>query len=198
MINLNLTPEILATLKMAANTTEGNCFGFLGFSLNLQTGDLQDVLQQKVAQPKVKDPTMHQQIAELLTKYALAGKHDRSCKLVKFKDFPGGYAYENAFQRRAVEPLAKLFGKDPQMLIEAAKLLDGKQLGHGDCSVEIEMLKGIPITIVLWTDDELPPTANALFDESAGKYLNVEDLAGLSDLTTWRLSVAQSILKNNF
>jgi len=74
-------------------------------------------------------------------------------------------------------------------------MLGGKQLGHGDCSVEIEMLKGIPITIVLWTDEELPPTANVLFDESAGKYLNVEDLSGLSDLTTWRLSVAQSLLK---
>jgi hypothetical protein len=197
LTNLNLEQETLDKLKWATNNA-ANDFSFLGFSLDLQTGDIQDVLKQKSAEPKLKDPTMHQQIAELLFKYALAGKHDRSGKLVKFKDFPGGYAYEVAFQRRAVEPIAKLFGRNPQELIKVAELLGGKQLGHGECSVEIEMLKGIPITIVLWTDEELPPTANVLFDESAGKYLNVEDLAGISDLTTWRLSIAQSMLKRDF
>jgi hypothetical protein len=195
MAKLYLPQETLDRLKYATNNHEDS-FRFLGFSLNLQTGDLQDVLQQKAAEPKLKDPTMHQQIAELLTKYALAGKHDSVGKLVKFKDFSGGYAYEIAFQRRAVEPVAKFFGRNPQELIKAAELLGGKQLSHGDCSVEIEVFQGIPITIILWVDEELPPTANVLFDESAGKYLNVEDLAGLADLTTWRLSVAQAIQKN--
>jgi len=195
MTTLNLDSETLTKLKWVTNNDSENCFSFLSFSLNLQTGDLQDLLQEKTDSPKLKDPTMHQQIAELLLKYALAGKQTLTGKLVKFKDFPGGYAYENAFHRRTVEPIGKLFGRTPQELIKAAEMLGGKQLGHGYCSVEIEMLKGIPITIVLWTDEELPPTANVLFDESAGKYLNVEDLSGLSDLTTWRLSVAQSILK---
>ncbi len=195
MTNPILDPEILIKLKSETNA-KNNCFRFLGFSLDLQTGDLQDNLQQKTVEPKLKDPAMHQQIAELLTKYALACKHKRTGKLVKFKDFPGGYAYENAFQRRAVEPIVKFFGRNPQELIKAAELLGGKPLSHGDCSVEIEMFPEIPETIVLWTDEELPPTANVLFDESVGSYLNVEDLAGLSDLTTWRLSVAQSILKN--
>lgn len=193
MTKLDLSTETLQRLKHLTN--KSNEFVFLGFSLDLQTGDFQDLLQKESPSPKLKDPTMHQQIAELLLKYALAGKQSLTGKLVKFKDFPGGYAYENAFHRRTVEPIGKLFGRNPQELIKAAEMLGGKQLGHGDCSVEIEMLKGIPITIVLWTDEELPPTANVLFDESAGKYLNVEDLAGLSELTTWRLSVAQEILK---
>jgi hypothetical protein len=195
MVNLKLTQQTLDGLKYATNNQE-NSFCFLGFSLDLQTGELQDDLQRKAVEPKIKDPTMYQQIAELLIKYALAGKHDKAGKLVKFKDFSGGYAYEVAFQRRAVEPVPKLFGGNPQELIKAAELLGGKQLSHGDCSVEIEAFKGIPITIILWADEELPPTANVLFDESDGKYLNVEDLAGLADLMTWRLSVAQALLKN--
>jgi len=194
MVNLNLSQETLDRLKYSVNNHE-NSLCFSGFNLNLQTGDLQDVLQQKVAEPKVKDPTMHQQIGELLTKYALAGKHGRVGKLVKFKVFPGGYAYEVAFQKRAVEPIAKLFGRSPPELIKAAEQLGGKQLGHGDCSVELEAFPGLPLTIILWVDEELPPTANVLFDESAGKYLNVEDLAGLSDLMTWRLSVVQALLR---
>ncbi|XHH07706.1 MAG: DUF3786 domain-containing protein [Candidatus Bathyarchaeia archaeon] len=194
MVNLNLPQETLDRLKFAINNQE-NSVRFLGFNLNLQTGDLQDDLQQKTVEPKVKDPTMYQQIAELLIKYALAGKHERVGRLVKFKDFSGGYAYEVAFQRRAVEPIAKLFGRNPLELIKAAEQLGGKQLSHGDCSVEIEGFPCVPLTIILWADEELPPTANVLFDESAGKYFNVEDLAGLSDLTTWRLSLAQSKLK---
>jgi hypothetical protein len=35
-----------------------------------------------------------------------------------------------------------------------------------------------------------------LFDEPANKFFNVEDLAWLSNLTVWRLSVAQNILNN--
>jgi hypothetical protein len=34
-----------------------------------------------------------------------------------------------------------------------------------------------------------------LFDESANSYLNAEGLANLTELTTWRLLLAQKLLK---
>jgi len=85
MTTLNLDSETLAKLKWVTNNDSENCFSFLGFSLNLQTGDLQDLLQEKTDSPKLKDPTMYQQIAELLLKYALAGKQSLTGKLVKFR-----------------------------------------------------------------------------------------------------------------
>ncbi|MCL1977185.1 MAG: DUF3786 domain-containing protein [Candidatus Bathyarchaeota archaeon] len=194
MTLLKLSQEALDRLKCATSDS-GNIFHFLGFSLNLQTGDLQDVLQQKIVSPAIKDSTMYNQITELLVKYAFAGKHVRIGKLVTFKDFSGGYAYENAFYRRVVDSIVKLFGSNPQELLRAAELLGGKQLEYGDYSVEIEALPGIPLTLILWADEELPPTANVLFDESSGKFFNVEDLALLSDMTVWRLSVAQNMLR---
>jgi hypothetical protein len=193
MVNLNLSQEILDKLKWIVGNSE-NAFCFLGFNLDLTTGDLHDVLQQKVASPQVKDGTMYSQIAELLTKYTFVSAPVRVGKLVNFKDFSGGYAYENAFCRRVIEPIVTLFGKTPQDLLKAVELLGGKQLEHGDCSVEIEAFPGIPLTIILWTDEELPSTANVLFDESSGKIFNAEDLALLSDLTVWRLSIAQTLI----
>ena len=194
MAKLPLTTETLSKLKPIANA---DVLRFLGFALDLQTSDFQDVIQQDLAQQQLKNPTMHSQIAELLTTYSKAEKQDKTGRLVKFKDFPAGTAYENAFHHRAVEPIAKLFGKNPQRLIEAGELLGGKRLSYGECSVEIMALDGLPLTYILWTDEELPPTANILFDESAGKYFNVEDLANLADLTTWRLSLVQSILNQH-
>ncbi|MDR2707598.1 MAG: DUF3786 domain-containing protein [Nitrososphaerota archaeon] len=192
MVNLNLPQETLDKLKWMVNNPE-NTLCFLGFTLNLSTGDLQDVLQQKVTSPQVKDGTMYSQIAELLIKYASTSKPVKVGKLVNFKDFSGGYAYENAFHRRVVEPIVKLFGKAPQNLIKAAMSIGGKQLEYGDCSIEIETFPEISLTIILWVDDELPSTANVLFDESSGKTFNAEDLAWLSDLTLWRLSIAQTL-----
>ncbi|MCL2643751.1 MAG: DUF3786 domain-containing protein [Candidatus Bathyarchaeota archaeon] len=198
MTFLNLSQKVLNQLGDKTGNSE-NTLQFLGFSLNLQTGNLQDILQQNLASPELKDPTMHTQLTEVLIKYASTDKHDRVNKLVNFKDFSGGYAYENAFTRRVVEPIAKLFGNCPLNLVTASELLNGKVLEHGDCSIEIEALPGIPLTFILWTADEeeaLPPSAKVLFDESANKFLNVEDLSWLSDLTVWRLSIAQRLLKN--
>jgi hypothetical protein len=192
MVNLNLSRDILDKLKWIVGNSE-NVFCFLGFNLDLSTGDLYDVLQQKIVSPQVKDGTMYSQVAELLTKYASASAPVRVGKLVNFKDFSGGYAYERAFCRRVVEPIVTLFGKSPQNLIKAVALLGGKQLEYGECSVEIEAFPKIPLTFILWTDEELPSTANVLFDESSGKTFNAEDLALLSDLTVWRLSIAQTL-----
>ncbi|MDR2699513.1 MAG: DUF3786 domain-containing protein [Nitrososphaerota archaeon] len=176
MVNLNLPQETLDKLKWMTNNPK-NSLCFLGFNLNLVTGDLQDILQQNFASPQVKDGTMYHQIADLLIKYASTNKPVRVGKMVNFKDFSGGYAYENAFYRRVVEPIVKLFGKTPQTILKAAELLGGKQLEYGDCSVEIETFSGISISIILWADEELPSTANVLFDESSGKTFNAEDLS---------------------
>jgi hypothetical protein len=193
MVHLNLSQETLDKLKCMLKNPE-DTFYFLGYTLNLSTGDLHDVLQQNVALPQVKNDTMYQWIAELLTKYASASKPVKVGKLTKFKDFSGGYAYEGAFHRRVVELIVRLFGKTPDDLLKAAQLIGGKQIEYGDCSVEIETFPEIFLTIILWTDDELPSTANVLFDGSSGKTFNAEDLAWFSDITVWRLSIAQTLV----
>jgi hypothetical protein len=197
MTQLKLSSETLNQLKSVTASSE-NVFHFLGYRLSLQSGDLQDILQKNTIAPVIRDPTMYDQLVEVLIKYASAGRHVKVDKLVNFKDFSGGYAYENAFYRRVVEVVVKLFGNCPSDLVAASDVLGGKVLEHGDCSVEIEALPGIPLTFILWAaEEELPASVKVLFDESAGKFLNVEDLSWISDLTVWRLSVAQAVLKGS-
>ena len=165
---------------------------FLGFTLNLETGTISDKLNSNSNQDASEK---HIQIfAALLGHYALANPTPLTGKLVKFKDLPGGYAYEGAFAQRAIEPIAEVFGEKPEELPTVARLLGGLSLNLGDSSVEINALKGIPLTYILWKKDEFPASATILYDESASNYLPTEDLAGLGELTTSRLIEAKKIM----
>lgn len=197
MVTLDLSSEQRLHLQIIADLQNGSVFRFLGLSLNLQTGEFIDDLQKGVAVPEISNPTMHHQITELLIEYSGAAKKPLSGKQVKFRMFPGGVAYENAFLRKAVEPIANTFAAQPELLVEAGILLGGRKLELGQASVEVPAFNLVPITYILWVDEELPPTANVLNDESANSYLNAEGLANLAELTTWRLILAQKLLKNS-
>ena len=192
---MDLTVEQRLRLQNLAEIQVGDSFRFLGFSLNLQTGEFIDDLQKGIANPEVSNPTMHHQITELLVEYSGASKKPLSGRQVKFRMFPGGVAYENAFVRKAVDPIAKAFAGCPDVMVEAGVLLGGRNLELGQTSVEIPAFNLVPITYILWVDEELPPTANVLFDETANNYLNAEGLANLAELATWRLLLAQKLLK---
>ncbi|HSV49525.1 MAG TPA: DUF3786 domain-containing protein [Candidatus Acidoferrales bacterium] len=194
MVTLNLTVEQRLRLAQLAEAGDSHVFRFLGFSLDLQTGEFQDDLQKGIADPEVSNPTMHHQIIELLIEYSHATKKPRNGNQVKFREFPGGVAYENAFVRKAVDPVAKSFCCH-ERLIDAGLMLGGKPLGFGQASVEIPALNLVPITYILWVDDDFPASANVLFDETANNYLNAEGLANLAELTTWRLLLAQKHLR---
>ena len=189
MIKLNLQNKTLQTLQQLF----GDRFcDFLGFTLNLETGTISDKLNSN----SIRDTNeKHIQIfAALLCNYAFANPTPLSGKLVKFKDIPGGYAYEGAFVQRTIQPIAEVFGEKPEMLLKAARLLGGLRRNLGDSSVEINALKGIPLTYILWKADEFPASANILYDKSAGNYLPNEDRAVLGELTTSHLIDAKKPL----
>lgn len=113
-------------------------------------------------------------------------------KLIKFKDVPGGYAYEEAFNQRAIKPIAEVFGEKPEELVKAALVLGGTKRSFGDTSAEITALAGIPLTYIVWGAEEYPASANILYDESASNYLPTEDLAVLGELVTAQLIQAKT------
>jgi len=115
-------------------------------------------------------------------------------KLVKFKDLPGGYAYEGAFIKRAIQPVEYVFGESIESLVKAAELLGGFKLEFGDTSVQITTLKNIPLTYILYGTGEFPASSNILYDESASYYLPTEDLAVLGEITTMRLIEAKEMI----
>jgi hypothetical protein len=188
---LNLQAEQLEKIGRLVKVGKDRAYQFLGYTLDLETGQFHDLLEKG---------TMHSErdvknIAALLAHYSLAKETPKTGRLVKYKDLPGGYAFEHAFTQRAVNSIAQVFGNNPPELAEAAKLFGGKHLDYGDVSVEIPALEGIPIVYILWAAHEFPASATLLYDETASCFLDTEALAGLGELTTLRLLKAHSILK---
>jgi len=155
----------------------------LGFVVNLESGEVRDSLRETGYVAKVEFEVLQ----VLLAHYAKSDPVELSRKLVKFADLPGGRAYEGAFLKRAVQPIADSFGDKPERLPKCAKRLNGFALTYCDYSVEIPALPHLPLTIILWQQSEFPATATLLFDHSASTYLPTEDLAVLGELTTARL-----------
>jgi hypothetical protein len=186
MIKLNLPKQTIEKLRQLIG---GDVYDFLGFMLDLETGFLSEKLNTNST--RGTSERYIQIFSTLLSHYALANPTTLTGRLVKFKDLPGGYAYEGAFIQRAIQPVDEVFGEKPGELIKAAKRLGGLPMSFGDVSVQIFALKGIPLTYILWKTDEFPATANILYDESANSYLPTEDLAVLGEITTSRLIEAK-------
>ncbi len=108
--------------------------------------------------------------------------------LVGFDQLPGGRFYGSAFRRRAETPLAGLFSRQTEGLVEAAERLGGTRGTYGDVSVVIAPFPRVPMTLIVWTgDDEMPANAKVLFDDTAEGYLSTEDLAVLGEVVFRRL-----------
>jgi hypothetical protein len=99
-------------------------------------------------------------------------------RLKHFREFKDGHFYEPAFNRRTKEVLVSVFGNNPEVMKDAAKKLNGKILETGDAAVELSYFPCLPITCIMWKGDEdFPPEATVLFDETADLFFSAEDMA---------------------
>jgi len=177
-----LQPEVAVKLQQRLGAITYN---FLGYTVNLETGELTDHLSSN-------NKMLADTIETLLNHYAAGNPSPLSGKLIKYRDLPGGCAYEEAFIRRAVQPVADVFGENPKEIIAVAERLGGKPLNYGDASVEITPLKGIPLTYVVYAKEEYPASVSIFYDASAKIYLPTEDLAVLAEIVTIRLLQAKN------
>jgi hypothetical protein len=107
---------------------------------------------------------------------------------ITYREIPGASFYFSVFVKRAVDPLKSVFGQDPDGFSRAAHGLGGKTIEHGDAAFEFAILPKVSVQIILWEgDDEFPPEANILFDETVSDILTPEDIAWLSGLLVYRL-----------
>ncbi|MDI6708218.1 MAG: DUF3786 domain-containing protein [Candidatus Thermoplasmatota archaeon] len=130
----------------------------------------------------------------VILRYLLGSKNiELSDRLVSFRDLHGGDIYYGVFERSVIKPIVKNFVSQPEKLIEVASLFGGRKLDYGDASVEIKVFPRLPITIILWKEDEeVPGSANVVFDESAKYQLSAEEICVISTLVVSKLLRALS------
>jgi hypothetical protein len=107
---------------------------------------------------------------------------------IDFRQVPEGGFYWSAFVSRAKKPLLEIFGSDLPLYAKVAATLGGEPLPLGDAAARFMAFPRVPITHVLWGgDEEFPPEATILFDETIPHYLSTEDIAALSGASVYRL-----------
>ena len=107
---------------------------------------------------------------------------------IDFRKVPEGGFYWSAFVSRAQKPLLETFGSDPDLYLKVAPALGGAVRTLGDASATFLAFPLVPVTHVLWGgDEEFPPEANILFDETIPHYLSTEDIAALAGASVYRL-----------
>ncbi|MEN6441977.1 MAG: DUF3786 domain-containing protein [Syntrophobacter sp.] len=109
-------------------------------------------------------------------------------RLITFRQIPDGQFYFEAFQKRARDPFVSFFGANGHLFRKCAESMGAKPVENGDYGMEFSVFPRINVQLVLWEgDDEFPPDATILFDESVQRHLPVEDIAVLSGTLVYRL-----------
>jgi hypothetical protein len=109
-------------------------------------------------------------------------------RTIDFRQVPEGNFYYSAFVSRAKKPLLETFGHDLDLYLKVARSLGGEPQSLGDAAACFFAFPRVPVTHVLWGgDEEFPPEANILFDETIPRYLPTEDIAALSGASVYRL-----------
>jgi hypothetical protein len=179
------TREKILTLRGRLGFPDSSVLKFLRFSLSLEDGSIYDELTDKTTK------TAETSIFCILTGYAEAKPIPETGKLVSFEQLPGGRAYYNTFRKRATQQIERVFSTKPQMLLKAAELFDATKLGYGDYSVRFYALPLVPIHVILWSSDmEFPTSASILFDSTVSNYSSTEQIAGIGELSAFRLKQA--------
>ncbi|MHC1726602.1 MAG: DUF3786 domain-containing protein [Syntrophobacteraceae bacterium] len=125
----------------------------------------------------------------LIAHYLLGASGKKSTgNLITFRQVTDGQFYFEAFQKRARDPLLNFFGNNGKLFVECSRMMKASPVSNGDFGMEFRVFPFICVQLVLWKgDDEFPPDATILFDESIQRHLPAEDIAVLSGSLVYRL-----------
>ena len=100
--------------------------------------------------------------------------------MISYKELPSGEIYIKPFTNRCVKALVGIFAANLPALDKAVEATKYKKERHGDFSCTIEVMPKVPITLIVYEeDDEFPADGNILFNGNAGNHLHTEDYSQL-------------------
>lgn len=104
-------------------------------------------------------------------------------KSITYKEIPGGHVYYSNFYNRTILKLAKIYGNNIEDFRRAAEKVRGVKTKIGDAAYKIQFLNNVYLTFIIWQgDEELPSSANILFDLNVPYYFDAEDLAVVGEI----------------
>lgn len=107
------------------------------------------------------------------------------------KDLPGGSTFFQGPHTLHVAPLLEKFGRDPEAFVAVCTNMGGVSVPLGDKGVRFFPFPLIPVTYVLWQEDEeFPASMTVLFDRSIGRWFELDMIFTLVLVVTERIMEA--------
>ncbi len=105
-------------------------------------------------------------------------------KLISYRELDGGHVFYPNLKEKVIDRLAATLGHKDKGEIEAHfRRFKGTPVEGCDVGAVFYLFPRFPVTVKLWLpDEEFPPSANILFDASAGGYLHTEDVAAAASI----------------
>ncbi len=95
---------------------------------------------------------------------------------ISYKELPSGEIYIKPFTNRCVKALVGIFAANLDALKGAVEHCVYTPERHGDYSVTIEVMPKVPITLIVYEEDEeFPADGNILFNGNAANHMHTED-----------------------
>ena len=92
--------------------------------------------------------------------------------LLKPTELKTGQIYVKGSHLLPLEGIAARFSGDPEGFVRQGARFGGEQRDYGDAAVELRPFSRVPITLILWLeDDEFPARSYLLFDETCEAHL---------------------------
>jgi hypothetical protein len=124
----------------------------------------------------------------ILTYLHVADGTSGSHQWIGFRDLPNGLFYEQAFQGYTGAELIRSLRDNVAAFHHAAHTLNGIPLELGDAAYAFSVLPRLRLAIVWWAGDEdFPPQARVLFEDTAPHYMSTEGLAILGSQLIGRM-----------
>ena len=109
-------------------------------------------------------------------------------RLVKPSALSGGQIFTRGTHVLPLDALAAKYATRPSAFLEAGAALGGRKAPYGDAAIELPALPKVPVTILLWTEnDEFPARADLLFDATAPQHLPPDVLWSVAMLSVLTL-----------
>jgi hypothetical protein len=153
-----------------------------------------DTVSERIAEV---DPEPRRDLTEefqiLLIRYLVsdyAGSLDG--KEVSEKDFPGGVSFFQGPHALHVAPIVRLYGDNPEAFEKRGGELGAVAVPYGDKSMRFHPFPLVPVTYVLWKEDEeFPASITLLFDSSISRWFKLDMIFALVLVLTERIVEGQ-------
>jgi len=179
-VALNKAWDDLANLKSAKNLS----VKFLADEYSI------DILDRKILSLSCNQP-VKEFLGILILHYLaqeLKGLPLPSSQWLTFREFSGIEGYYDAYHKRAIEPIIRKYGSNPEAIKNVLTRFPGRLAEGGDTSIILEAFKDVPVLIKLWKQDaEFPADANMYFDASIKNIFCTEDIVVLAQIVASQL-----------